>query len=212
LNTKIALSNRLTVLAAEIKALHTASEAALQTSIEKATKAGELLIEAKDEVPHGQWLPWLQQVGVPTRTAQRYMQLARVKYDTVSHLGIKAALAEIAHRRSTLLELSHALNDFVDALQKPLNKDQAETFSDLLAALIKAMLERLQEDLNFSDKELDPWFYGLGPAPAILQRMRNHHMTKADCALFDAIDLDEWREAAALQNEICAKLERMVTR
>jgi hypothetical protein len=28
----------------------------------------------------------------------------------------------------------------------------------------------------------------------------------ADWAMLDAIDLDEWREAAALQNEISAKL------
>src|SRR5262249_12074311 len=113
---------RLTVLAAEIQELHKASELALQTSIEKATEAGKLLIEAKTELPHGQWLPWLNQIGVSVRTAQRYMQLARVKYDTVSHLGIKAALAEVAHRRSKLFHLLHAIDDLLDemaALEKP---------------------------------------------------------------------------------------------
>jgi hypothetical protein len=118
-------SNHLTALAAEIQTLHAASEAALHTSIEKATAAGRLLIEAKAEVVHGQWLPWLKSVGISTRTAQQYMQLARVpadKYETVSHLGIKAALAEIGHRRSKLMDLLHALEDKLDeytALRKP---------------------------------------------------------------------------------------------
>jgi hypothetical protein len=117
-----------------------------------------LLIEAKAEVPHGQWLPWLKQIDVPIRTAQRYMQLSRVECDTVSHLGIKAALAEISHRRSTLLDALHALNGFSDEIALPLSRAQAETFSDLLACLIRAEHDLLRDDFNLSNEELNDWF------------------------------------------------------
>jgi hypothetical protein len=92
-------SNRLPILAAEIQAAHAAALAAARTSVEKAVEAGKLLIEAKAALPHGQWLPWLRDIGLSPRTAQRYMQLALVpadKYVTVAHLGIKRALEAIA--------------------------------------------------------------------------------------------------------------------
>ena len=39
---------------------------------------GQRLIEAKETLPHGEWLPWLtEQVEFSERTAQYYMQLAR---------------------------------------------------------------------------------------------------------------------------------------
>jgi|HubBroStandDraft_6_1064221.scaffolds.fasta_scaffold03971_13 hypothetical protein len=92
-------SNRLPILAAEIQAAHAAALAAARTSVEKAVEAGKLLIEAKAALPHGQWLPWLRDIGLSPRTAQRYMQLALVpadKYVTVADLGIKRALEAIA--------------------------------------------------------------------------------------------------------------------
>jgi len=56
-------------------------------------------------VPHGGWLPWLAEVGLSPRTAQRYMRLATLpadKYDTVTHLGIAAALDAIATHAPTM--------------------------------------------------------------------------------------------------------------
>ena len=39
---------------------------------------GQRLIEAKEMLPHGEWLPWLtERVEFSARTAQYYMQLAR---------------------------------------------------------------------------------------------------------------------------------------
>jgi hypothetical protein len=85
------MSNRLPTLEAEIKAAHEACAAAAQTSIEHAIKCGEMLIEAKGLLKHGQWLPWLHDnCGLSERSAQRYMRLAR-KSATVADLGIAAA-------------------------------------------------------------------------------------------------------------------------
>lgn len=64
-------------------------------AIEHAKRAGELLIEVKNALPHGEYLPWLaENVTVSPRQAQRYMRAAlgkplpirAIKSDTVSFL------------------------------------------------------------------------------------------------------------------------------
>jgi hypothetical protein len=88
-------SNRLTVLAAEVKDKLALSATAERSAIEAAMAAGVALCEARTACAHGQWLPFLDAAGVPERKAQRYMRLARsgLKSDTVSDLGgIKATL------------------------------------------------------------------------------------------------------------------------
>jgi hypothetical protein len=70
-------SNSLTDLASRIKTEHAAVDAALKRSVEHAMSTGELLLEAKTQIKHGQWLKWLQEnCGLSTRMAQNYMRLA----------------------------------------------------------------------------------------------------------------------------------------
>lgn len=83
------MSNRLPILAADIRSAHSEALAAANTAAERAIAAGNMLVEAKALVKHGQWLPFLKEAGIPERTAQRYMTLAdaRLNSDTVSLLG-----------------------------------------------------------------------------------------------------------------------------
>jgi hypothetical protein len=91
-------------LAVRIHAAHQQVEGALQTSLEHARTAGELLLEAKSRFPHGQWLPWLQAtVCFSEATAQRYMQIARrwdelMKARTVRDLTLRDALRLLGTR------------------------------------------------------------------------------------------------------------------
>ena len=63
------------------------AEKYLAKALEHAIQAGELLIEAKARVGHGEWLPWLAENFDRTpRTASNWMLLARNKKQ-VSHLG-----------------------------------------------------------------------------------------------------------------------------
>ena len=65
-------------LARRIDAEHGQVATALQSALRHAISAGEMLIEAKRQVGHGQWLPWLAaNCSVPARTATHYMALAR---------------------------------------------------------------------------------------------------------------------------------------
>lgn len=71
-------SNSLTNLAVRIVAEHQAVSTALKDSVRHAITAGELLIEAKAQVPRGQWLPWLRDhCTLSERTAQLYMRVAK---------------------------------------------------------------------------------------------------------------------------------------
>src|SRR6516164_1016138 len=96
---KVERSNYLPELAARIRAEHEATAASLKSSVEHGIAAGELLIEAKSKIPHGQWLPWLKaNCAMSERTARDYMRLARlkVKTATVAHLGLRATLKNFA--------------------------------------------------------------------------------------------------------------------
>jgi hypothetical protein len=69
--------------------------------------AGDILIDAKAQLKHGQWLPWLKSAGITERTAQRYIRLARnrtiIEANTtrMSDLGVSGALAMLAMPRKS---------------------------------------------------------------------------------------------------------------
>lgn len=60
---------------------------------------GRCLMEAKEQLPHGEWLPWLsEQVGYSEKTAQNFMRLAREfsNPQALADLGATKALALLA--------------------------------------------------------------------------------------------------------------------
>jgi hypothetical protein len=83
------MSNRLPVLKAELLALHQDIERHSNAAAEKALAAGAALVEAKALVAHGGWAECLRDIGIPERTAARYMRLHRTgfKSATVADLG-----------------------------------------------------------------------------------------------------------------------------
>jgi hypothetical protein len=84
-------------LADQINKEHAAATSALKDTITHAYQCGKLLIKRKDEVAHGQWLPWLAKhcPTIPERTAQYYMAIARdpvrFKSATVADLTVRKA-------------------------------------------------------------------------------------------------------------------------
>jgi 2-succinyl-5-enolpyruvyl-6-hydroxy-3-cyclohexene-1-carboxylate synthase len=95
-------SNSLVDLAARIKSEHTAVSSALKESLRHAIAAGELLLEAKDQVPHGQWLPWLQEhCSISERTAQLYMRVAKNRAEIENQ--IRNDVADLTLNEATAL-------------------------------------------------------------------------------------------------------------
>ena len=78
--TKPSGSNYLPVLATKINNAHRQAREAAKVSLQRAIEVGEYLIEAKEQVGHGDWLAWLtDNVAFSDRSAQAYMQCARHK-------------------------------------------------------------------------------------------------------------------------------------
>src|SRR5258708_1445730 len=72
------LSPSLERLATRIRKEQRAIEAAYWSAVDHAMAAGDLLIEAKRKLKHGEWLPWLTiHCEISERVAQKYMLLAR---------------------------------------------------------------------------------------------------------------------------------------
>lgn len=83
-------------LAGQIRDEIAAAEDGHRTALEHAIRAGELLTQAKAQMTHGEWLPWLRKnFDADRRTATNYMTLvANEKH--VSHLSsVREALAEV---------------------------------------------------------------------------------------------------------------------
>lgn len=96
--------DRLAVLAEQIKRCHKATVQVFQDSVLNfAMKAGDLLLEAKEQIPHGQWGEWVgRHCEMSDRTARLYMQLAQnrgaveAKSATVADLTLQGAAKAIA--------------------------------------------------------------------------------------------------------------------
>ena len=85
-------------VADEINAAHDRVAQCLSEGLSHATHAGELLLRAKADVGHGGWLKWLKQnVSFSARTAQLYMQLAKLAPDAqrVAHLPLRRTVLEL---------------------------------------------------------------------------------------------------------------------
>lgn len=65
-------------LATRINEEHAKCEVAARTAIDHAIKVGRLLLEAKDQVAHGEWGEWVEKhCAFSQRSAQGYMRVAR---------------------------------------------------------------------------------------------------------------------------------------
>ena len=81
-------------LADEIRRELSAAEADWHSAVGHAIRAGELLIEAKRQVAHGEWLLWLEtNCPLSDREAQNYMRLARNPQRVADLPSIREAVA-----------------------------------------------------------------------------------------------------------------------
>lgn len=110
----------LTTLANGIRQKHQAALDAAANAVTLAREAGELLIEAKAQVEHGQWSDWLKaNVQFSERTAQGYMRLARElpkldheKAQHVAVLPLRQALRAISSQQDVKIEYDPELEAF----------------------------------------------------------------------------------------------------
>ena len=94
-------------VARDIKVIEGDLQIALKREIADVIAIGDLLLEAQDQLEHGEWLPWLEiNFAASIRTAQNYMSAARFasKYATVAHLKLKPTALYLLGREGTPLD------------------------------------------------------------------------------------------------------------
>lgn len=115
--TGAAMSNRLPILAYTIRGTLRMIGTYERETARCAISVGQMLLEAKQAVKHGEWLPFLREAGIGEWTAQRYMALAGsgFKYDTVTDLGgIAGALRFLRLRKLAVEQMERAAREVED--------------------------------------------------------------------------------------------------
>lgn len=109
----------LTSLAERINDEHRLAEDAARSAVEHAVKAGELLIEAKGKVAHGEWGDWVKaNCSFAERTTQVYMRVARElpklngsKAQRVADLPLREAVRALAEPKEPEDEAAQDCSD-----------------------------------------------------------------------------------------------------
>ena len=143
----------------------------MRNMVYNALEIGNDLIEAKEACEHGQWLPFLRDVGFSSSTAANYMRIAReVGADSrMAQLPYTKILAVLAAPPEEREELAAAAEDMSAAeirrLTEERNKaaeaanvesaraDQAERVAAELGKRIDSMEEKHQQELATCDEE-----------------------------------------------------------
>jgi phage N-6-adenine-methyltransferase len=176
------MSKPLTDLATRVMTEHLAVTAAFKKGVERAMAAGDLLIEAKVQLKHGQWLPWLTEScrGLSVRMAQLYMRLAKEREaieanaKDLTHLTIEDAIDLLSPSPVPAIERSDEWRtpaEYVEAARSVLGGiDLDPASSDLAQEVVRAARYHTLAD----DGLAHPWRGGvwLNPpfTPALITR------------------------------------------
>ena len=137
---------------------------AKRTGGEAILTIGRCLIEAKDLLPHGEWLPWLtERVEFSPRTAQNFMRLARewTNTQTLADLGASKALSLLAlppEEREQFMEENNVIDMSARQLEAAI-KERDEARIDAADAQKSAMklreaLAAMQQERQVADQEV----------------------------------------------------------
>ena len=125
---------------------------------------GRCLIEAKEMLPHGEWLPWLnEQVELSERTAQKFMKLAREwsNPNTLADLGASKALMLLAlpeGERDAFLEDHNVIDMSARQLEQAIKeRDEARAAAERAEAdkrTAEQARAKMAEDMQFLNVRL----------------------------------------------------------
>ena len=152
---------------------------------------GQLLIEKKDRLTHGAWLPWLDSSGITSTTATDCMRLARqISSAGDLKLTIRATLRAITAPSATPKVIE-------PAEPAPVEPDNAAVIEDLETELYDA-----QERVAVMEKAVDP------KSRKLIDKLNNQteliKTLKASVAEWQSKHADARRENGALKRKIKA--------
>lgn len=131
---------------------------------------GERLIEAKAQLNHGEWLPWLsEQVQFSEASAQRFMRIAKeygkpgLNPSPVTDLGVSKALQLLAlpdFLRDEFIEEKHEVNGVEKTVYEMTKKEldeaiKAKTALEDQVDAYEERAEKLEEDIEILKAQLE---------------------------------------------------------
>ena len=191
---------------------------AQRTGGEAILTIGRCLIEAKDRLPRGEWLPWLSdQVGYSERTAQNFMRLAREfsNPQALADLGATKALALLAlppdEREQFVAE-----NNVVDMTSRQLEqaireRDEARAAAERAAAEQRTAEEaraKMEEDMRLLNARLagskDDWERAMQDVSRLEAELEELKAKPVDVAVETVVDQEAIDRA---RDEVRAELK-----
>lgn len=101
-----------TIDAADLNAAYRAADDAANTALEKAVQFGQMLIEFKNQIPHGQWGEFIRErCEFSARTATRYMRIAKQPRAAESVRQAEKAISETKFTRNAVIDRIKDLAD-----------------------------------------------------------------------------------------------------
>ena len=139
--------------------------------INKVRECGVMLIEAKSQVAHGQWLGWIKvNLTMSSRTAQLYMLFANANTQPVTHLadGIKTVKDAMVACGSLVPAVGHGQQ--TASTKTMLDKWVAQSMS--LRELYRSEVEKVGDETSWSEKQIDAMREAIEPIAMIYEALR----------------------------------------
>ena len=106
----------------------------LSDAMRHAMTAGDLLIEAKAQIPHGAWLPWLAaNVEISERSAQLYMRMAKNRAEIEASKSAMAVADLTLNEAVALLMLSSDVRKLIAFMRQIENLEGEELVQACIA-------------------------------------------------------------------------------
>ena len=103
--------SELTAISTQINSAHRECLSAMRSSIDHAIKAGDLLVQAKALVNHGDWLNWVSDnCSFSERTARAYMRVAKNKTAITADMTMIGALNMLSTPKTPLEKIKMFVN------------------------------------------------------------------------------------------------------
>lgn len=184
---------------------------------------GRCLIEAKDMLPHGEWLPWLnERVEFSERTARNFMRLARewTNRQTLADLGASKALTLLAlpaEEREQFMEDHDVIDMSARQLEKAIReRDEARKAAEEAKAEANTAEQaraKMAEDMTLLNARLagarEDRERALQDAAKLEEELAELKTRPVDVAVETVADLEALEKARAeAVAEMQAKLDR----
>ena len=187
---------------------------------------GRCLIEAKDMLPHGEWLPWLaEKVGYSEKTAQNFMRLARAfsNPQAIADLGATKALKLLAlppDEREQFVEDHNVIDMSARQLEQAIrDRDEARQAAEAAkadAAAAEQARAKMEEDMKLlnvrlsgAQEDREQAAQAVARLEAQLAELKEQPVEVAVETVVDQATIDKAREEAQVAVSIMqAKLDK----